>query len=201
MDSTEFKFIELEASNVSDEVIMQFDCGNEDMTEYLHSYARKDAIKGEGVTYVLVTPDRQRIYAYATIKAYGLYYYDSAEKYHTKPMNDEGQVLISIPSIEIKMFAISKKLKGQIAYLLDPEKHRHYSTIFLKWFLEELYYMSMRIVGYKMLFLRANDEGERLYRNNGFVECDEYLSTFDAKAENCTSLAITLTQIEEAIFE
>ena len=47
---------------------------------------------------------------------------------------------------------------------------------------------------------RANDEGERLYRNNSVIECDEYLSTYDAKADGCTSLAITLSEIEEVIF-
>ena len=51
-----------------------------------------------------------------------------------------------------------------------------------------------------MVFLRANDEGERLYRINRFIECDEYLSTYDAKAEGCTSLAITLSEIEDVIF-
>ena len=51
------------------------------MTEYLHKYAKNDSIEGKGVTYVLVAEDRKRIYAYATIKAYSLYYYDDAEKY------------------------------------------------------------------------------------------------------------------------
>ena len=97
MDATELKFIELNQSGVTDEVIQQFDCGNRDMTEYLHDQAKKDTIEGNGVTYVLVTNDRKRIYAYATIKAYSLYYYDDAKKYHAKPMNDEGKILLSIP--------------------------------------------------------------------------------------------------------
>lgn len=37
-------------------------------------------------------------------------------------MNDDGKILLSIPAVEIKMFAISRKLKGQVAYLLDPVK-------------------------------------------------------------------------------
>ena len=111
MDNQELNFIELNQSKVTDEVIQQFDCGNEDMTEYLHKYAKNDSIEGKGVTYVLVAEDRKRIYAYATIKAYSLYYYDDAEKYHTKEMNDEGKLLLAIPAVEIKMFAISRKLK------------------------------------------------------------------------------------------
>lgn len=200
MDCAGFKYIELGQSKVTDEVIKQFDCGNVDITEYLHHQAKKDTASGNGVTYVLVAEDRKRIYAYATIKTYSLYYYDDADKYHTKPMNDEGKILLSIPCVEIKMFAISKKLKHQAAYMLDPEKLQHYSSIFFKWFLEDLYYMSMCTIGFQMIFLRANDEGEMLYRNNKFVDCGEYLSTYDAKAEGCKSLAITLTEIENVIF-
>ena len=115
-------------------------------------------------------------------------------------MDDDGKILLSIPAVEIKMFAISRKLKGQVAYLLDPVKKQYYSSIFFKWFLEYLYYMSMNTIGFQMVFLRTNDEEERLYRNNSFIECDEYLSTYDAKADGCTSLAITLSEIEEVIF-
>lgn len=60
--------------------------------------------------------------------------------------------------------------------------------------------MSMNTIGFQMVFLRANDEGERLYRNNKFVDCDEYLNTYDAKSEGCKSLAVTLTEIENVIF-
>ena len=55
MDNQELNFIELNQSKVTDEVIQQFDCGNEDMTEYLHKYAKNDSIEGKGVTYVLVS--------------------------------------------------------------------------------------------------------------------------------------------------
>ena len=81
MGNQELSFVELNQSKVTDDVIQQFDCGNEDMTEYLHKYAKNDSIEGKGVTYVLVAEDRKHIYAYATIKAYSLYYYDEAEKY------------------------------------------------------------------------------------------------------------------------
>ena len=200
MKAGELEFIELNESKVTDEVIKQFDCGNLDMSEYLHSQAKRDAIDGNGVTYVLVSSDRKRIYAYATIKTYSLYYYEDAEILHIRALDDTGKILLAIPSVEIKMFAISKKLKGQVAYTLDPIGFQHYSSIFFKLFLEKLYYMSMDTIGFQMVFLRANDEGERLYRNNNFVECDEFLSTYDSKAEGCTSLAITLKEIENVIF-
>lgn len=117
------EFVELNASNVSKEVLLEFDSGNQDITDYLHNQAGRDSIEGSGVTYVLVDEDRARIYAYATIAAHGLYYYDDAEKYHTVPMINDGKVLLAIPCVEIKMFAISRKLRGQIAFKMDPEKH------------------------------------------------------------------------------
>lgn len=200
MVNSDLEYVELDGAGISDEVIAQFDCGNEDMTEYFQQYARTDAAEGKGVTYVLVTPDRERIYAYATIKAHSLYHYEDAEKFHTKEVDGNNKVLLAIPAVEIKMFAINRKLKGQVAYLLDPKNQQRYSSIFFKWFLEKLYYMSMNIIGFQMIFLRANDEGERLYRNNKFIECDEYLDTYDSKAEGCTSLAVTLSKIEEVIF-
>lgn len=98
------------------------------------------------------------------------------------------------------MFAISKKLKGQVAYIMDPKRKRHYSTLFFNMFLEKLYYMSMRVIGFQWVFLRANKEGEMLYRKAGFVEADEYLSSYDAKAEGCVSLMLPLSGIEDILF-
>lgn len=193
-------YIELDSSKVSDTVIAEFDCGNDDMTEYLHEYAKEYGIRGKGVTYILTDNERSRIYAYATIIANGLYYYTDAEEHHTKSTTGDGKILFSIPCIEIKMFAISKKLKGQVAYLMDPERKRHYSTLFFNMLLEKLYYMSMSVLGFQMIFLRANIEGERLYRKSGFVEADEFLDSYDAKSENCTSLVLNVADIESIIF-
>ena len=44
MDNQELSFIELNQSKVTDDVIQQFDCGNDDMTEYLRKYAKNDSI-------------------------------------------------------------------------------------------------------------------------------------------------------------
>lgn len=60
--------------------------------------------------------------------------------------------------------------------------------------------MSMNTIGFKVIFLRANDEGERLYRRVGFIDSSEYLKTYDSKAEGCISLFLTLRKLEEAIY-
>ena len=190
-------FEELNKSGVSDETIQEFDCGNEDITEYLHSQAKQDSIDGNGVTYVLVRKDKRRIYAYVTIKAHSLYRYESSEKYHTHE-GINGQVLVSFPAVEIKMFAVRKSLQKQPAIILYPDEvycAHCYSTIFFNRFLEELFYMSMDTIGFQFVFLRANKEGENLYRRNGFTECDEYLATYDAKGEGCISLIASLSTI------
>lgn len=198
-------YVELNQSKVSDDIINQFDCGNYDMSDYLHSTARKDAHRGQGVTYILVRKNEAesnsitRIYAYATIKTHSLSYYEDAEKYHTKEMNSEGKILSSISCAEIKMFAISRALKGQIAYDIDNGSH-HYSTIFFKMLLEDLYFMSMSVIGFQVIFLRANDEGEGLYRNVGFIDCSAYLKTYDASAEGCIPLFLSLNDLEYVLY-
>lgn len=194
------EYIELDESGITEEVLREFDCGNPDITEYLHYNAKQDSSEGKCVTYVLVDSDRKRVYAYATIAAHGLYYYDEAEKYHTISMTGDGKVLLSVPCVEIKMFAISRKLKGQVAYIMDSERKRHYSTLFFNMFLEKLYYMSMKIIGFQLVFLRANNEGERLYRKSGFVKTDEFLGSYDAKAEGCVSLMMPLSGVEDILF-
>lgn len=193
----DLKFEELNKSEVSDEVIQEFDCGNKDITEYLHEQAKQDSIDGNGVTYILVRKDKKRIYAYATIKAHSLYRYESSEKYHTHE-GANGQVLISFPAVEIKMFAVRKSLQKQPAITLYPGEvycAHCYSTIFFNRFLEELFYMSMGTIGFQFVFLRANKEGENLYRRNGFTECDEYLTTYDTKGEGCIPLVASLFTI------
>ena len=52
MDSekTTLEHVELNEADLSDEIIQEFDCGNDDMNEYLYDYARDDSVYGRGVT-------------------------------------------------------------------------------------------------------------------------------------------------------
>ena len=38
------EFVELNAADLDDSVLEKFDCGNEDITEYLKKYAKEDVI-------------------------------------------------------------------------------------------------------------------------------------------------------------
>lgn len=200
MSINQLDYVELNESGISDDVINGFDCGNKDMSDYLHEQAKDDTAKSKCITYVLLDADKSRIYAYATISSYAMYYYDDAEKYHTAPMTEDGQILVTIPAVEIKMFAIDKALRGQTAFLLDPAKQRRYSIIFFQWFLEKLYYMSMSIIGFQMIFLRANTDGYKLYANNGFAEYDKYINTYDGKSKDCIPMISSIQDTEEIIF-
>ena len=57
------EFVELNASDLADNVLEKFDCGNEDITEYLKKYAKEDSITGKGVTYIL-TDQEKKIYTH-----------------------------------------------------------------------------------------------------------------------------------------
>ena len=86
-------------------------------------------------------------------------------------------MLYSFSCVEIKYFAISKRLKHQTAYLIDPQKY--YSTIFFELLMQDLYEMSTSIIGFQMIFLRANDEGIKLYQRKHFIDASNYLIPFD----------------------
>lgn len=133
------------------------------------------------------------IFAFATINATSLPYYK---------INDEH--LYSIFCVEIKYFAITKKLQHVVAYLIDPEKY--YSTIFFEILLQDLYEMSAKIaakiIGFQMIFLRANEKGIKLYKRKRFIDTSEYLISFDIddKMGKCTPMCLQISDNLYGIF-
>ena len=198
----ELNYVELNKSHVSKSVLKQFDCGNNDLTNYLIKDAYTDCKDGNGVTYILINKNEYEngnikfIYAYTTIRAHALNYYENAGKYHTDKADKNGNVLSCISSVEIKLFAIDKAFKHQKPW----DKDNYYSTIFFKLLLEKLYYMSMDTIDYKIIFLRANEEGENLYRRVKFDDCTEYIVTYDESAERCKPLFLSLKKLEYVLY-
>lgn len=43
------EYVELNTAGIKSEVLQEFDCGNQDMTDYLHFYAQEDCIAGNCV--------------------------------------------------------------------------------------------------------------------------------------------------------
>lgn len=199
------EYIELNDAHLPEEIIKQFDYGNNDMTEYLCDSAYKDSINGNGVTYILVdkkdylNKEIKFIYAYVTISAHALNFYENGAKYYTKKIDENGNVLSSVSCIEIKMFAIEKALIHQKADGIRNSEY--YSTVFLKWFLEKLYYMSMSVIGFQMIFLRSNKEGEKLYRRLKFDNCLEHIITYDQCSEECIPMFLTLKNLEYYLYD
>jgi hypothetical protein len=170
---SEFQYVELSSASVSQEVLHKFNCGHPDFNDFLINDAVECGSNGEGVTYILVDKEEydnknvSTIFAFATIQCTALQYYDIED-------NDR---IYSIPGVEIRYFAMAKKFHRQIAVLLDDSKY--YSTIFFEWLLADLYEMSTRIVGFQAIFLRANEQGEKLYRRKKFVDATEYIVPYE----------------------
>ena len=52
----------------------------------------------------------------------------------------------------------------------------NFSEILFKTVLQELYYMSTHAIGFRAIFVNANDEGYQLYVNSGFEEVKGFLT-------------------------
>jgi uncharacterized protein YqkB len=182
------QYVELNNAQVSQDVLQKFDCGHPDFNDFLVYDAKKCSINGDGVTYILVDEDEYNdkevstIFAFATIQSTALQYHDIK--------NDDK--IYSIPGVEIKYFAIARRLHRQIAHLIDDGKY--YSTIYFEWLLEELYEMSTRIIGFQMIFLRANEQGQKLYKRKKFIDASKYIIPYeeDDPSGMCTPMCLMI---------
>lgn len=170
---SEFRYVNLSEAQVSQDVLQKFNCGHPDFNDFLVDDAIEYSANGNGVTYILVDEEEyinkriSTIFAFATIQSTSLQYYDIKKS----------DKIYSISGVEIKYFAIAKKFHKQIAFLID--RNKYYSTIFFEWFLAELYEISTKIIGFQMIFLRANKNGEKLYRRKKFVDATDYIIPYE----------------------
>ena len=170
---SEFQYVELGSACVSQDVLQKFNCGHPDFNNFLVNDAIECRNNGDGVTYILVDKDEydskniSTIFAFATIQSTSLQYCDigNCDK------------IYSISGVEIKYFAIAKRFHRQTADLIDVNKY--YSTIFFEWLLADLYEMSTKTIGFKAIFLRANENGEKLYRRKKFIDATEYIIPYE----------------------
>lgn len=80
-----------------------FDCGEPSLNEFLHRYARQNAEKGLGRTYVAVLPGDPHIYGYYTI-ASGTIQFD---------VIPENLPRYPIPVVHLGRLAVDQQAKGQ----------------------------------------------------------------------------------------
>ena len=173
--------------NVPKEAIDNFDCGELEYNDFLKNNAEMWAANGNAVTYVvvdsyeLVCNKIKRIYGFAAVNATGLLgKSDGKNKY--------------LPCAEIRLFAVSKRLRGPEAVDVDGIR---YSFKIFQTLMQELYRISTAVIGFSAVTLNANSTGLKLYSKFGFIYTDDYFlpeeeDNLDIKG--CTPLIFSLVE-------
>ena len=185
-------FKQLDMLKVSQDVLDHFDCGHPDFNYFLQNDAVSCAAGGEGVTYVLVDDEEKVgeisvIMAFATIKSTALYY-------------KKEDRLLSESCAEIKYFAIAKSFQKTMGGKNGVEKY--FSTMFFEYLLMDLYEMSTKVIGFTGIFLRANENGIKLYKRKNFIEAIDYMVPFDKDDEHgkCIPMYFPISENLYSIF-
>ncbi len=188
------KYVELTKAKISQDVLEQFDCGHPDFNDFLLEDAIQFTNSGNGVTYVLIDEKEEQtgittIFAFCTLKATALYYCEE----------DTGR-MFSVSCAEIKYFAIAKAFQKVQAGSFGTGKY--YSTLFFEILLADLYEMSTSIIGFAGIFLRANENGEKLYRRKKFIDATEFVIPYEEDDElgKCTPMYLSISDNIYSIF-
>ena len=175
--------------DVDDAVIKDFDSGNYVFNDFLKEKARNWQNVGEAVTYLIVDADEilekkiTRVYGFVAINAIGLLY-------------EEDHVKKYLPCAEIRMFAIAKQLRKRHDITIE------WSDIIFKTVLQNLYFMSTSVIGFRGIFLNANHDGYKLYTENGFGEIANYISPDeDEKIEIDGCIPLLLIIDDEMLYD
>ncbi len=188
------KYVELTRSSVSQDVLNAFDCGHPDFNTFLTEDAIEYANSGNGVTYILIDEAEENnkitaIFAFCTLKASALYY-----------SKEDSNSLFSNSCVEIKYFAIAKVFQKTKTGKKGIEKY--YSTLFFEVLLADLYELSTSVIGFSGIFLRANENGEKLYRRKNFVDATQYMIPYeeDDKLGKCMPMYLSINDNIYSIF-
>lgn len=189
------KYILLTKEKVSQDVLNRFDCGHPDFNYFLQNDANECAANGKGVTYILVDDEEDKdgkqitaVFAFCTLKATSLYY------------ENQENTVFNISFAEIKYFAIAKQFQKAQTGKQGTEKY--YSTCFFEILLADLYQMSTSVIGFTGIFLRANENGEKLYRRKKFIDAKEYIIPYEEDDElgKCTPMYLSINDNLYSIF-
>lgn len=188
------KYVELANANISQDVLDKFDCGHPDFNDFLSAEAIECANSGNGVTYVLIDENEEEsgittVFAFAALKATALYY-----------SREDSNCMFSTSCAEIKYFAIAKAFQKAKTGKLGVEKY--YSTLFFEMLLMDIYELSTKTIGFTGIFLRANANGEKLYRRKNFVDATEFIIPYEEDDElgKCTPMYLVINDNIYSIF-
>lgn len=188
------KYVELANANISQDVLDKFDCGHPDFNDFLSAEAIECANSGNGVTYVLIDENEEEsgittVFAFVTLKATALYY-----------SKEDSNCMFSTSCAEIKYFAIAKAFQKAKTGKLGVEKY--YSTVFFEILLMDIYELSTKTIWFTGIFLRANANGEKLYRRKNFVDATEFIIPYEEDDElgKCTPMYLVINDNIYSIF-
>lgn len=160
----EFEWVNIRDKLITKELLDVFQSGNSVFDKFLQETASVWQDYSESATYVFVDKSEiddnkiTRIFGYVSINTTGLMYY-----------NENGNRLY-LPCAEIRMFAIHKSLRKR------HDISNKFSQILFKLVLQNLYFMSTHIIGFRAIFLNSNDDGYQLYSDCGFEDLKDFLA-------------------------
>lgn len=149
--------------SVDQKLIDSFRSGNDLFDNFLSRDAQRWQDAGEAATYIIADGEEIRnkcisnIWGYATINATGLLRQENDGEMHY------------LSCAEIRMFAVARALRRHG----DPTNK--YSDAIFNLVLQNLYAMAVHNIGFRGIFLNANHEGERLYKDAGFNEVTSFI--------------------------
>lgn len=176
---------------VPDEIINEFDCSDETFNYFFKEKSDAFQANGECVTYCFISETEfkrkqiSRIYAYASINTMALLYENTDD------------VVKYLSCVEIKMFAIARFIRGQ-----RDEHGIKYSRIIFKSLMQELYGMSVNVIGFHAIYLNANKNGLQLYKDCGFENIQNYIPASEEEKidiEGCVPLLLIIS--DESLYD
>ena len=199
------KYILLTKEKVSQDVLNRFDCGHPDFNYFLQNDANECAANGKGVTYILVDDEEdkdgnKRIYFFKNVLRVFFQFFIIRLKATSLYYENQENTVFNISCAEIKYFAIAKQFQKAQTGKQGTEKY--YSTCFFEILLADLYQMSTSVIGFTGIFLRANENGEKLYRRKKFIDAKEYIIPYEEDDElgKCTPMYLSINDNLYSIF-
>lgn len=111
--------------------------------------------------------------------------------YYSKEYSDR---IFSLSCAEIKYFAIAKSFQRTKTGKLGVEKY--YSTAFFEMLLMDLYELSTQTIGFTGIFLRANKNGEKIYRRKNFIDATDFIIPYEEDDElgKCIPMYLSINE-------
>lgn len=146
--------------------LKSFDCGNDDLNEYLKCYARQNDKHGMGRTFVLF--EKNDLVGYVTLCSASLLFEDMPK--------DIKLPRYPIPAIKIARLAVDKKFQG-----------KGYGKELLAFSLEKIALLA-EFIGVRLVVVDAKEESKAFYQHFGFVSLPAKPETYILPIELVTKL-------------